>query len=127
MPENRPGRGVYVTNGGSAVAHGSPQKLSNYVGVIVKQVGRNWADALSVQAQIEASEAAFLITKGTVLVPVTGISSPAKGDAVYITSANALTKTATSNSKFGRIYDVAGQRGVPTGYVRIDLDAKDSF
>ena len=128
MPYNRPGPGVYVTNGGTAIAHGSPNTNAGFVGVAVKQVARAWSDSYSVQAQIDASEPYFLITKGVVQVPNAGISANVKGDAIYITAAtNALSATSAGNVKFGRIVEVAGARGTPTGRCRIDLDAKDSF
>lgn len=127
MPYNRPGPGVYVTNGGSAIQHGQPVIQNNFVGVAVKQQTRSWMDGYSIQKQIDANEPYFLITKGVVQVPDTGVTSPTKGDAVYITSANALTKTSTSNTKFGRIVSVESERGTPATSLRIDLDAKDSF
>jgi hypothetical protein len=127
MPYNRPGPGVYVTNGGSPITHGTPQVNAGFVGVAVKQAGRKWLDSYAIQAQIDAAEPYFLITKGVVQVANTGISANVKGDPIYITAAGALSATSTSNSKFGRIVEVSGQRGTPTGKVRIDLDTKDSF
>lgn len=125
MPYNRPGPGVYVTNGNTAtLQHGDPVVVSNYVGVAVKQRARSWRDGFDVQATIDRLEPFYILTDGIVMVPVTGISSPAVGDAVYITSANALTKTNTGNTPYGRITELAGTRGVPTGFVRIDLDIK---
>lgn len=128
MPYNRPGPGVYVTNGGSPVQHGSPQTVAGFVGVAVKQKVRAWSDAYSIQAQIDANEPYFLITKGVVQVgnQDAGISAAAVGTPVYITAAGVLTTT-TGTPKFGRIVEIAGQRGTPAGKVRIDLDTKDSF
>jgi len=62
-------------------------------------------------------------------VQVNTVAGFAKGDAVYITAATGvLTETSAGNVKFGRVVEVVGDgRGVPTGKVRIDLDAKDSF
>jgi Uncharacterized conserved protein (DUF2190) len=127
MPYNRPGPGVYVTNGGTAVPHGSPQVNAGFVGVAVKQKVRGWSDAFSIQATIDANEPFFLITKGVVQVTNTGITANVKGDPIYITPASVLTATVGTNAKFGRIVEVAGSRGTPTGKVRIDLDSKDSF
>jgi Uncharacterized conserved protein (DUF2190) len=127
MPYNRPGPGVYVTNGGTAIAHGSPQVNAGFVGVAVKQAPRQWQDSYAIQAQIDPSEPYFLITKGVVQVPNTGISANVKGDPIYISAAGVLTATGPAGGKFGRIAEVAGVRGVPPGKVRIDLDAKDSF
>lgn len=133
MPYNRPGSGVYVTNstpGNPApvpINHGSPQVNAGFVGVAVKQVNRAWDQGLANQAVIDVGEQYYLITKGTVQPLNTGISANVKGDPIYITPAGALTATPGTNAKFGRIIEVAGQRGVPTGKVRIDLDSKDSF
>lgn len=128
MPYNRPGPGVYVVNGGSAIQHGTAQANSGFVGVAVKHAARSWQDGYSIQAQIDASEPYYLITKGVVQVADPGLSSPAKGDAVYITAATGvITKTSGGNVKYGRIVELTGVRGVPTGKVRIDLDTKDSF
>jgi hypothetical protein len=99
---------------------------AGFVGVAVKQKSRTWQDGLAIQATIDAAEPYFLITKGVVQVPNTGISANVKGDPIYITAAGVLNTTNT-NPKFGRIVEVSGQRGTPTGKVRIDLDTKDSF
>ena len=129
MPYNRPGPGVHVINGGTAIQHGTPQVNSGFVGVAVKQKVRAWSDAYSIQAQIDANEPYYLITKGIVQVPNTdaGVSALAKGAPVYISAAGALTGTGPAGGKFGRIVEIAGERGTPAGKVRIDLDAKDSF
>jgi hypothetical protein len=127
MPYNRPGPGVYVVNGGTPITHGTPQVASNFVGVAVKQAVRQWQDAYSIQAQIDANEPYFLITKGVVQVSNAGITANVKGDPIYITAAGVLTATSAGNVKFGRVAEVAGGRGTPPNRVRIDLDAKDSF
>jgi hypothetical protein len=126
MPENRPGRGVYVTNEtGGDLDHGQPVAVDNYVGIAVKQKAIHWDEALSAASVIPDEEDFFLIDKGVVLVDA--VSTPKKGEAIYITGANALTKTKEGNTAFGRIYEIAGERGVPTGKMRVDLDAKDSL
>jgi hypothetical protein len=137
MPYNRPGPGVYVTNGGTALQHGTPQTNSGFVGVAVKQKVRAWSDAFSVQAQIDANEPYFLITKGVVQVGNgdAGIAAAAVGTPVYITTAvPGVLTTTTGTPKFGRIVEqggaaggAGGPRGCPAGKVRIDLDTKDSF
>jgi hypothetical protein len=131
MPYNRPGPGVYVVNGAAAINHGAPAAASGFVGVAVKQQARAWDQGLANQAVIDASEPYFLITKGVVQVPNTGISANVKGDPIYMTLATgALTPTGPGSGtvgKFGRIVEVAGARGVPPNKVRIDLDSKDSF
>jgi hypothetical protein len=131
MPYNRPGPGVYVVNGGTPIQHGTPQYNSGFVGVAVKQRARAWSDGFAIQATIDANEPYFLITKGVVQVPNTGISANVKGDTIYMTNATGvLTPTGPGSgtvSKFGRIVEIAGSRGTPANKVRIDLDTKDSF
>lgn len=124
MPYSRPGSGVYVTNGGTPMVHGQAAVNGNFVGVAVKQKVRSWQVGYALQKTIDAAEPYYLITHGIVQVSATGITTPAAGNPVYITSAGALTSTATGNLAFGQIVEIAGQRGVPTGMVRIDLDSK---
>lgn len=130
MPYSRPGPGVYVTNGQTALTHGQAVASGNFVGVAVKQKVRSWKDGYAVQKTIDASEPYYILTKGVVQVTsaATAIASSAQGDAVYIDSSNNLTPASSGgNLKFGRIVSVAGDRGTPTGKCRIDLDLKSSF
>jgi hypothetical protein len=130
MPYNRPGPGVYVTNGGTAIQHGTPQVNSGFAGVAVKQKTRAWSDAYSIQATIDAGENYYLITKGMVQVgnQDAGVAAAAKGTPLYIVAATGvLTVTGPAGGKFGRIAAIAGERGTPTGKIRVDLDSKDSF
>lgn len=136
MPYSRPGYMYYdvatksVVHGGSVTEHGM-------VGVAVKQGNAPFGTGPAFSAPgvvnpllntIAIAEPFAMITKGIVEVPLTGIVTPAKGDAVYIVAAdNTLTKTAGANLKYGRIVEIAGQRGCPTGKVRIDLDHKATF
>jgi predicted RecA/RadA family phage recombinase len=124
MPYNRPGRGVYVTNetASAALTHGQPVKEGNFVGIAVKQVSPGFDSTIADATTIEDNEEYFLVTKGVVQVDkVTGF---AKGETIYITSANALTETSSSNTKFGTVVETENERGTPTGKVRIDLDLK---
>jgi hypothetical protein len=126
MPYDRPGRGVYVTNTATsaAIQHGSPQAEKNYVGVAVKQVATGWDSTVAKQSEIEDDEAYFLITKGVVQVADPGGLN--KGDAVYITVATGVLTGSSGSGKviFGRVFEK--DRGTPSGFIRIDLDAKDS-
>lgn len=130
MPYVRPGK-IYYATATKDVNHGAPVIENNIPGVAIKQkapafgIGPQTNPALVL---IATGEQFAIETKGIVEVPVTGISSPAKGDAVYITAAdNTLSKTASGNQKFGRIVELAGQRGTKTGFCRIDLDHKATF
>jgi hypothetical protein len=81
---------------------------------------------VDIQATIDEREDYYLITKGVVQVPNTGLASSAKGDAVYIATDNSLSPSGSpvGSVAYGRIVAVAGERGTPTGKVRIDLDLK---
>lgn len=127
MTYNRPGAGTHVVNDTAGVLlHGVPAKLQNFVGVVVKQKATSWSAGLTPQNQIAVGEKCWMITKG--IVQVDNVAGFAKGDPVYIDATNTLTETATSNTKFGKVIEVVGDgRSVPTGKVRISLDAKDSF
>lgn len=128
MPEVRPGNAIKLIRSGGTITHGSTVFQANHKGVAVKQVAESWktgygaANAAPLN-QIINGEQFLVITKGQVLVDDPGLATPAVGDAVYITAANAITKTATANFQYGRIAALAGTFGVPTGKVRIDLDA----
>lgn len=125
MPYNRPGKATYVVNNsGGVLLHGQPVKEGNVVGVAVKQKATHWSDGLAVQAQIQIVEPYLVIRDGVVQV-ADGGAGFVDGDAVYITSANALTKTSGGNTRFGRVVEVPGDgRGVPTGQVRVNLDER---
>lgn len=126
---SRPGRGVYVT-ADKSITHGAAAKQSNLVGVAVKQVNVPLTSGLAAQNVIVSGERYFLITKGEIEVADPGLSSPAIGDAVYITDAdNVITKSSgAGKTALGRITAISTSgRGVSTGRVRIDLDAKDSI
>lgn len=132
MPYFRPGREVYaVNNSGGIYLHNQPVVETvgsgKYVGVAVKQKPAHWSDGLTAQNQIQALEPYLIIRQGVVQC-ADGGAGFADGDQVYITSANALTKTSTGNTKFGRVVEVpADGRGVPTGFVRINLDERETF
>lgn len=127
MPYSKPGPGVYVQNTqvSAAINHGQAVNEGVFVGVAVKQKGRGFNSLIADQAKIDDDEKYYMITKGVVQVPT--VSGFAKGDRVYITTAdNTLTETSGAGTKpFGTVVEIAGEgRGVPVGYCRIDLDLK---
>lgn len=127
MPPQRPGNSYYATLSKElTLNHGDVCEEDGFVGVAVKQKARGFADGMADQAKIDKGEAFLILTKGVVTVDT--ISGLAPGDDVYIIVAeNKLTETQTGNAKFGRVTEIAGERGCPTGKVRIDLDAKDTI
>ena len=120
----RPGKGVYVKNEAqsAAITHNRPAKEGNFVGVAVKQRSRGFDSKIADQTVIDDDENYFLITKGKILIPF--VSGCAKGDRVYITDANAITKTQAGNTPFGTVTEIPGERGTPTGKMWVDLDLK---
>lgn len=133
MPYQRPGNAVYVTNNtGGILLHGQAVMEavgSGFeVGVAVKQKPAHWSDGLAAQNQIQTSEPYLILRRGVVQV-ADGGAGFADGDEVYITSANVLTKASSGGAeKFGRCVEIpADGRGVPTGFVRINLDERNSF
>jgi hypothetical protein len=121
---NRPGRGVYLTNGNTAtINHGAAVALNNYVGCAVKQKAIDWNVAVANATVIQKKEDFFLITKGVVMIPA--IAEVKRGDAIYINEETGVVQTSgTKGIKFGRVHDAPGQRGTPTGFMRVDLDQK---
>lgn len=129
MPYSRPGYMKYVT-ATKAVLHGALATESQFVGVAVKQKAPSaGAGSGTPQKQIEIGEAFALISKGEVQVAAVG--GIVKGDPVYINATNnAVTEAdpgAGNGRKVGRCTAVAGERGTPTGFMRVDLDAKDTL
>jgi hypothetical protein len=126
MPYSRPGA-IQLVTATKAVWHGHPTVENNFVGVAVKiKAPAAGAGSGTPQSQIAIGEDFNLIKKGE--VQVAAVSGAAKGDAIYIVAAsNTLTKTAGGNVAFGRVSAVAGEKGCPSGFMRVDLDAKDGL
>lgn len=152
MPYTNRRTGVFVSNGtGSTVKHGAPIKVSNHVGIAIKQRPVSWKEGLTNQNLIQTNEQFFLLYRGEVQFNTASgeagnpIAAATVGDKVYITSANALTTTASGNTLYGIVSEVnatnsapktlvdpngsnAGTAAttvrVPSNRIRIDLDAK---
>jgi hypothetical protein len=133
VPYRAPGHSVYVTNGSSSIyLHGQPvietRDTGEEVGIAVKQKAAHWSDGLTAQNQIQIGEPYLILRSGVVQVAVPNGSTFNDGDPIYITSANVLTTTASSNTAFGRVVETTlDGRGVPTGFVRVNLDERNSF
>ncbi len=143
--EQRKGDVHYVTAATAAVLHGAPVEEDGFVGIAVKQIEAPAGTGLRNDAgttpnpdiyTIKVGEAFVIRLKG--LVYVTNARQEggtfAVGDPVYInassdgTDPNELSNTsAGSHLKFGRVEAIAGSRGVGTGKMRVNLDAKDTF
>lgn len=127
MPKNMQGHVFYTTNStGDVIAAGAPVTEEGVVGVAVKQKTPSWDSAVATHVEIADDEDFAILTHG--VVEVDTVAGFAVGDPVYIdASDNSLTETATDNIPFGRVVEVAGERGTPTGKVRINLDFKDNI
>jgi len=126
MTYNRPGQGTHeVNNTADPINHGDPVSINGHVGVAVKQKERGWDQGLANRSVIDVGEKFWIVKKG--IVQVNNVAGLVDGDEVYIAADGTLSET-VGGEKFGRVVEVVGDgRGVPTGKVRIDLDAKDSF
>lgn len=126
MPENRPGNMKYVT-ATKVVNHDMPVVEVGIVGVSVKQkTPGSGAAAGTAQKEIAIGEKFAIISKG--LVTVANLIGAVKGSPIYIVAAtNLLTLTVGTNPKFGMCTEIAGERGTPTGMMKVDLDAKSAF
>jgi hypothetical protein len=129
MPDFRHDPGVYVTNGGVAIEHGRPHRFNaNLRGIALKQRQPAWDSALTAQGTILATEPFYLKDKGecrVVLATHPGITDTSKGAPVFIIPAtHLLTTTASGNERFGAVVEASGERGLPTGHIRIDMDRR---
>ena len=131
MPEVRPGQRVYVT-ATKAVAHGNPATELGFTGVAIKQLLPAGGTGLGDTSfyTVGVGEKFVIQTKGQVYVNNVDAATTtfAKGAAVYIIPAsNLITSASAGNLKFGRVMEIAGERGIGTGKMRVDLEARDSF
>lgn len=129
MPEVRPGQVHYAT-ATKAVDHGKPCTEDGFVGIAIKQQAAAAGVGLgdTTITRVGVGENFIIQIKGRVYVD--NLISATKGAPIYIVAAtNLLTLTSNSgaNPKFGRVTELAGTRGVGTGKMRVDLDAKDGF
>lgn len=136
----RPGRGVYVT-ATRALVHGDLVVQGGYAGSAIKQAAYAADSARGPGRQsIAIGERFFLRTKGVAEVMTgtglqgNGVAAATVGTTIFIadgTGADAhgllFTATAAGRVKLGRVYSIPGIHGTPTGRLRIDMDAKDSF
>jgi hypothetical protein len=129
MPGRGPGVAHYTTST-KVVNHGDPTVEDHVAGVANKTAEQSWTLGLANRQQIAIGEGFIIEHKGQVPVRSALITTPAKGDPIYITEAtNALVKTIGAGIvPFGRIVSLAGDnRGTPTGFVIIDMDARDTL
>lgn len=126
---SRPGLRYPVNASTRQRNHGDPAVEDNIVGIVNKQKQPSSTAALSSYKQIAVAEPCVMIVKGIVRVPF--VATAVKGSTVWINVTNdVLTLVdpgAGNGRKFGRVVEIAGQRATETGFMRVDLDMKDSF
>jgi hypothetical protein len=128
MPYARPGIISYHV-ATKTVTHGNPVVEDNMAGIAIKQQEQSWTLGIANRNVIAIGESFAIMHKGQTQIAAALLTAPAKGDPVYITIAdNTLSKvTAAGKLPFGRVTNLAGDnRGTPTGFIRIDMDARDS-
>lgn len=144
MPEVRPGQVHYaVCSKATGWTHGQACAEDGFVGQAIKQQAAPagtglGAAAITVVAQnenfiIQIKGRIYLANTTTGLVGAAALSA-VKGSPLYFTTTtNVLSITGTLSAtvlRFGRVTEVAGaalSRGVGTGMMRVDLDAKDGL
>jgi hypothetical protein len=132
MPEQRPGTILAIPSATRAVNHGAvtvePNTATGIPGVAVKTAAAPAGTGLGAAAinQIQVGEQFNLIVKGKVYIDNPG-GVFTRFQAVYVTgTTGVLTATAAGNVLLGRVTEIAGDRGVGTGKMRVDLDLKSS-
>lgn len=129
MSIERPGRAKYVT-ATKVTPHETLCTENNLVGTAIKQKAAGWGDAFTATPTIAIGEQFIIRDKGICQTPIVG--SPTQGSTVWINKTNnaiTLTDPGSGNGlKVGRVVELPGSnRGVPAGFMRVDLDNKDSF
>ena len=125
MPKDVRTTGYYATCT-KQVNHGDPCVENEVAGIALKQQAPGWSTPYADVKKIIVTEQFLIRHTGRVEVPTLG--GAAKGSKVYITPAtNALTLTGTAPAlPFGRVVELAGQRGTSTGNMIVDLEMRDS-
>lgn len=124
----RPGRTHYCT-ATKAVAHGAPATENGFVGKAIKKIAAPAGTGLgaAIITTVQVGEAFHIELEGEVEVANTRQEGGtfAKGAAVYIrASDNLLTATASGNIPYGRVTEIAGERGLIAGQMRVNLNHK---
>lgn len=129
MPPVSPGVMHYAV-ASNAVLHGDPAVEGGFAGIAIKQQEQSWTLGIADRSLVQEGEDFAILHKGQVQIRAALISSPAVGDTLFIATADyTLSKTSGGGKlKLGKIVTLAGDnRGTPTGFVVVDLDARDSF
>lgn len=129
MPYSRPGYVSYHV-ATKQVTHGNPCIEDGIPGVAIKQQEQSWTLGIASRNVIAVSESFAILDKGVVQIPASLLGGATKGMAVYIATAdNTLSNTAGGGKvKFGVVDSLAGDnRGTPTGFIRVNLDMRNTL
>lgn len=139
MPEVRPGQVHYAT-ATAVLTHGQACAVDGFVGQAIKQQAAPAGTGLGALAitQIAIGEKFIIQIKGRIYLANTttgltggGALAAIKGSPVYITLATGILNITGPASgtvaRFGRVTEIAPERGIATGNIRVDLDAKDGL
>jgi hypothetical protein len=132
VPYNRPGSVLVDVIATKQVNHGTITFEDGVPGVAVKTLADPATAGLVNPKVIAIGEAFNMIIKGIVQIANAGTGAPyARGAALYLTKAtNAITNVGPASAtvaRLGTVTEVAGTRGTPTGFMRVNLDTKDTL
>lgn len=133
MPYLRPGNEYYAT-AVRAVTHGNPCVVDGVPGIGIVQSERGATAGLQTPRVAAIGEAFVIAHQGICQIDaslVTGVAT--KGANVYITVAtDVLVGVAVAGAApagtipFGKVVELAGQRGTPTGKIRINMNLRSA-
>lgn len=131
MPYSAKGFIFYAENGEVAtLEHGQPVRVDGINGVAIKQVNSPITAGVTAADVIAKKEVYAVLTKGVVEVADPSEGELLPGNIVYITEENKLTENEkegegeeeVTNTAFGRVVEVDGDRGTAADHIRVDLD-----
>lgn len=129
MPYSRPGNIEVDVICTRQANHGTLTWEEGKPGVVVKTLPDPATAGLVNPKVVAVGEAFNMIVKG--IVQVTNPGGFVRGTSVYITKATgAITNTGPASATIGKVgvvSEIAGQRGTPTGLMRVNLDLKDTL
>jgi hypothetical protein len=126
---DRPGKIAYIPQGpGAPVQHNAPVKVGALRGFAIKQKATKWSDGYgTAQTTIAATEPCAAKVKGVGLAPLVSGATRFAGCWINPDNTLALDGGVANSVKFGLIVELPGDRGCPAGFMRVDLDLRDSF
>lgn len=128
MPYLRPGNEYHCT-AVRQVTHGNPCIVDGVPGIAISQK-EPAATAGLVTPRVVAVDEDFVIAhQGICQIDASLLATGVRGDPVFINNTtDALAEAGGAGLvPFGRIIEVAGERGTPTGKIRINMNLRDTI